>query len=98
MLEVGDQFKMVTKVHKGYHALLPVEQQDKDEDWFDETDASILQFKQKIHGWIRDVGRESGAAMAAKSKRLSVFASVSSKKSSRHSSVSSSGHQRVTKH
>ena len=47
MLEVGDQFKMVTKVHKEYHALLPVEQQDKDEDWFDEIDASILQFKQR---------------------------------------------------
>ena len=56
MLEVGNQFKMVTKVHKEYHALLPVEQQDKDEDWFDEIDASILQFIRKIHGGSEMLG------------------------------------------
>ena len=72
---------MVTEVHKDYNAGLPV----------DEIDASMLQFTQKIHGWIRDVERERDAAMEAKSKRLSVSGSASSKKSSRHSSVSSSG-------
>ena len=36
MLQVDDLFKMVTEVHKKYNALLPVEQQEKDEDWFDE--------------------------------------------------------------
>ena len=35
MLQVDDLFKMVTEVHKKYNALLPVDQQDKDEDWFD---------------------------------------------------------------
>ena len=49
MLQVDDLFKMVTEWHKEYNALLPVKQQDKDEDWFDEIDASMLQFKQKIH-------------------------------------------------
>ena len=91
MLQVYDLFKMVTKVHKEYNALLPVEQQDKDEDWFGEIDASMLQFKQNSHGWIRDIERERDAAMEAKSKRSSVSGSTSSKRSSRRSSVSSSG-------
>ena len=79
------------EIHKQYNALLPVEQQDKDKDWFDEIDASMLQFKLKIHGWIRDVEWERDAVMEAKSKRSSVSESVSSKRSSKHSSVSSSG-------
>ena len=36
MLQVDDLFKMVTEVHKKCNALLPVEQQEKDEDWLDE--------------------------------------------------------------
>ena len=90
MLPVDDLFKMVTEVHKEYNVLLPVEQQAKDEDRFDEIDASMLQFKQKIHGWIRDIEWERDAAMEAKSKRTSVSGSVSSKRSRRHSSTSSS--------
>ena len=90
MLQVADLFKMVTEVHKEYNALLPVEQQDKDEEWFYEIDASMLQFKLKIHGWIRDVERERDAAMKSKPKRSSVSGSVSSKRSSRRSSTSSS--------
>ena len=90
MLPADDLFKMVTEVHKEYNAFLPVEQEAKDEDWFDEIDASMLQFKQKIHGWIRDVEWERNVAMEAKSKRTSVSGSVSSKRSSRHSSTSSS--------
>ena len=82
---------MVTGVHKEYNASLPVVQQDKDKNWYDEIDANMLQFKQKIHGWIRDVESGRDAAMEAKSKRSSVYGSVSSKWSSRHSSVSSSG-------
>ena len=50
MLQVDDLLIMVTEVHKKYNALLPVEPQDKDEDWFDKIDASMLEFKQKIHG------------------------------------------------
>ena len=64
MLQVDDLFKMMTEVHKEYNALLSVEQQGKGEDWFDVIDISMLQFKQKIHGWIRDVNRERDAAMA----------------------------------
>ena len=77
--------------------MLPVEQQDKDEDWFDEIDASMLQFKQKIHGWIRDVERERDAAMEARSKRSNVSGSVSLKRSSIHSSVVSSSGLRSSK-
>ena len=91
MLQVDDLFKMMTEVHKEYNALLSVEQQGKGEDWFDVIDISMLQFKQKIHGWIRDVNRERDAAMAVKSKSLSVSESLSSQRSSRHSSVTLSG-------
>ena len=51
----------------------------------------MLQFKQKIHVWIRDFERERDVAMEAKPKRSGVSGSVSSKRSSRHSSVSSLG-------
>ena len=71
--------------------MLPVEEQYKDDDWFDEIDASILQFKQKIHEWIRDVEKERDASTEAKSERSSVFESEPSKRSSRYSSTSSSG-------
>ena len=74
----------MAEVHKEYNVLLPVEQGDKDEDWHNEIDASMLHF-------IRDVERERDAAMEAKSERSSVSGSVSSKRSSRHSSVPSSG-------
>ena len=76
ILQVDDLFKTVTGMHKEYNALLPVEQQDTVEDWFDEINASMLQFKQKIHGWIKDVERERDAAMEAKPKRSSVSGSV----------------------
>ena len=66
MLQVDDLFKMVAEVEKEYNALLPVKQQDKDEDWFDEIDTSMLQFKQKIHGWIRDVDSEKDATAKVK--------------------------------
>ena len=69
MLQVDDLVIMVTEVHKVYNALLPVELQDKDEDWFYKIDASMLEFKQMIHGWIRDFERKTDATMEAKSKR-----------------------------
>ena len=91
MLQVDDLFKIMTEVYKEYNALLPVEQQDKDDDSFGEIDATMLQLKQKVHGWIRDIERERDAAMEVKSKRSSASGSVSLKRSSRHSSASSSG-------
>ena len=66
MLQVDDLFKMMTEVHKEYNALLPVEEQDKHDDWFGEIDATMLQLKQKIHGWIRDIESERDAAMETK--------------------------------
>ena len=79
MLQADDLFKMVTEVHSEY-VLLSVEQQYKDDDWFDEIDASMLQFRQKIHGWIRYAERERDAAkLEAKSKRSSVSGSARAK-------------------
>ena len=45
LLQVDGLFKMVAEVHKEYNAVVPVEQQNKDGDCFDETDPSILPFK-----------------------------------------------------
>ena len=79
MLQTDDLFKMVTEVHSEY-VLLSVEQQYKDDDWFDEIDASMLQFRQKIHRWIRYAERERDAAkLEAKSKRSSVSGSARAK-------------------
>ena len=91
LLQVEGLFKMVVEVHKEYNAVVPVEQQDKDGGCFNETDASMLPFKQKIHDWIRDVEKERDAVMEAKSKRSSAPGSLSSKRSIRSSGVSSSG-------
>ena len=49
-----DMFKQLMDVHKEYNFLLPLEAQEDDEKWFDDIDAEMLVFKQKIHNWIRD--------------------------------------------
>ena len=61
----------------------------------------MLQFKQKIHGWIRDVGRERDAAMEAKSQKDQVYLEVCHERSQVDIQVchhQAQGHQRVTKH
>ena len=49
-----DMFKQLMDVHKEYNFLLPLEAQEDDKKWFDDIDADMLVFKQKIHNWIRD--------------------------------------------
>ena len=62
---------------------MPLEVQEDDEKWFDDIDASMLVFKQKIHNWIREAEQERDAELKEK-------ASVKSKRSSKFSSKSSS--------
>ena len=49
MLQINDIFKQLMDVHKEYNSLLPLEAQEDDKKWFDDIDADILVFKQKIH-------------------------------------------------
>ena len=49
MLQIDDMFKQLIDVHKEYNSLLSLEAQEDDEKWFDDIDAYMLVFKQKIH-------------------------------------------------
>ena len=74
MLQINDIFKQLMDVHKEYNSLLPLEAQEDDEKWFDDIDADMLVFKQKIHNWIREVEHNRDAELKEK-------ASVKSKRS-----------------
>ena len=54
MLQVN-LFKLIIEVHNVYKVLLPQNKQTRNhDDWFDEIDEKIMQFKHKIHSWIRE--------------------------------------------
>ena len=97
MLQIDDMFKQLMDVHKEYNFLLPLEAQEDDEKWFDDIDADMLVFKQKIHNWIREAEHDRDAELKEK-------ASVKSKRSSKSSSKSqvqdyqAQDHQGVRKH
>ena len=78
MLQIDDMFKQLIDVHKEYNSLLSLEAQEDDEKWFDDIDADMLVFKQKIHNRIRDTEHDRDAELKGK-------ASVKSKKSSKSS-------------
>ena len=41
MQQLDDIFKVMLKVQKEYNSLLPAEEQERDEEWFDEVDHNI---------------------------------------------------------
>ena len=41
MQQLDDIFKVMLKVQKAYNSLLPAEEQERDEEWFDEVDHDI---------------------------------------------------------
>ena len=94
MLQIDDMFKQLIDVHKEYNSLLPLEAQEDDKKWFDDIEADMLVFKQKIHNWIieaeHDRDAESKEKASVKSKRSSKSSSesLSSKSSSTRSSRS----------
>ena len=47
MQQLDDIFKVMLDVQKEYNSLLPAEEQEGDEEWFDEVDHNICIFKQK---------------------------------------------------
>ena len=49
MFQIDDMFKQLMDVHKEHNSLLPLEAQEDDKKWFDDIDADMLVFKQKIH-------------------------------------------------
>ena len=81
MLQIDDMFKQWMDVHKEYNSLLPLKAQEDEEKWFDDIDADMLVFKQKIHNWIREAEHDRDAELKEK-------ASVKSKRSSKSSSKS----------
>ena len=86
MQQLDDIFKVMLDVQKEYHSLLPAEEQERDEEWFDEVDHNICIFKQNIHCWIKDAELERKTSL---SSRRSHFSGGSGRSSSKHSSKSS---------
>ena len=82
MLQINDIFKQLMDVHKEYNSLLPLEAQEDDKKWFDDIDADILVFKQKIHNWIREVEHDRDAELKEKASVKSKRSKSSSKSSS----------------
>ena len=83
--QMDDIFKLLGKVHQEYNALLPVDVQAKDEDWFDDIEHNMCAFKNKIHHWVKDAEAER---KEMNSKKL--VSKSGSKKSSHNSSSSKS--------
>ena len=63
MLQIDDMLRQLMDVHKEYNSLLPLEAQEDDEKQFDDIDADMLVFKQKIHNWIRKAEQERDAEL-----------------------------------
>ena len=66
MLQIDDMFKQLIDVHKEYNSLLPLEAQEDDKKWFDDTDADMLVFKRKIHNWVREAEQKRDAELKKK--------------------------------
>ena len=81
--EIDDMFKQLMNLYKEYNSLLPLEDQEDDAKRFEDIDADMLVYMQKIHNWIRKAEQERDAELKEK-------ASVKSKRSSKSSSKSSS--------
>ena len=93
MLQIDDMFKQMMEVHKEYNSLLSLEVQKDDKKWFDDIDADMLVFKQKIHNWIKEAEQERDAEMKEKTSmklKKSHKSSSRSSTSSRSSSTKSS--------
>ena len=86
MQQLDDIFKMILDVQNKYHSLLPAEEQERNEEWFDEVDHNICIFKQKIYCWIKDAELERKTNLS--SRRSHVYGG-SGKSSSKHFSKSS---------
>ena len=80
---LDDIFKVILDVQKEYNSLLPTEEQEKDEEWFDEADHNICIFKQKILCWIKDAELQRNKDL---SSRRSHVSGGSRRSSSKHSS------------
>ena len=85
MQQLDDIFKVMLDVQKEYSTLLPAEEQERDEEWFDEADHNICIFKQKIHRWIKVAESERKANL---SSRRSHVSGGSGRSSSKHCSKS----------
>ena len=82
MLQIDDMFKQLMNVQKEYNSLLPLEAQEDDKKWFDDIDADMLVFKQKIHNWIREAEHDRDAELKEKASVKSKRSKSSSKSSS----------------
>ena len=90
IFEIDDMFKQLMNLHKEYNSLLPLEDQEDDEKRFEDIDADMLVYMQKIHNWVRKAEQERDAELKKK-------ASVKSKRSSKSSSKSSGSRSSSTR-
>ena len=81
--QYSDLFKLLSTHHEEYCELLGLEEQRNEVAWFDDLEQDVLNFKHKIHSWLRDSADKGSSKASSKG-------SSRSKKSSRSTRSSSS--------
>ena len=86
--QVDDLFQIIESIQK---KMITLEPNYNDDDWFDKLDEKVFSIKHKIHGWLKDVEKESEAITAVSRRRAAsrTSRSISSRSSSGKSTKSS---------
>ena len=58
LAQFNDLFKMLLGRYEEYNALLEDEQRAIDDDWFDDFDSRVCDFKRKTLNWVNSVREE----------------------------------------
>ena len=67
MSQLNDMFELLMSLHRKYGAMLSVEEQMENGDWFDFVDEEVFTFKRKINLWLKNA--EEDERSRAKSER-----------------------------
>ena len=84
--QLDDLFQIIESIQK---EMITLEPNYNDDDWFDRLDEKVFSIKHKIHGWLKDVEKESEAITTASRRRAVSSRSISSRGSSGESTKSS---------
>ena len=86
--QLNDIFKMLLSVHEEYHSLLEDQEKAIEDEWLDEIDCKIYDFKRKIHCWLKDANKKKCGSIRSKGSMSSRRSKSTSRASSRSSKSS----------
>ena len=61
LAQFNDLFKMLLSIHEEYSQVLDDEERADEDDWFDDLDNTVCNFKRKIHRWFRSAEKLKGS-------------------------------------